>query len=69
MMIGALTDPFGSGHMGMTAENVAAQDGIDRARQDAFALESHRRAGRAIAEGRFKEQILPLTVKLSLIHI
>jgi len=63
MMIGALTDPFGSGHMGMTAENVAAQDGIDRARQDAFALESHRRAGRAIAEGRFKEQILPLTVK------
>ncbi|CAH1688283.1 Beta-ketothiolase BktB [Hyphomicrobiales bacterium] len=63
MMVGALTDPFGSGHMGITAENVAEQYKIDRATQDAFAVESHRRAARAIAEGRFKEQILPLTVK------
>ena len=63
MMVGALTDPFGSGHMGITAENVAERGGIDRAAQDAFALESHRRAAQAIAEGRFKEQILPVTVK------
>lgn len=63
MMIGALTDPFGNGHMGITAENVAAGASLDREQQDAFALESHRRAARAIAEGRFREQILPLTVK------
>ncbi len=63
MMIGGLTDPFGNGHMGVTAENIAAQRGIDRAAQDAFALESHRRAARAISEGRFKDQILPMTVK------
>ncbi|MBI1173329.1 acetyl-CoA C-acyltransferase [bacterium] len=63
MMLGALTDPFGHGHMGITAENVAARCGIDRATQDEFALESHRRAARAIAEGRFTSQILPMTVK------
>ncbi len=63
MMIGALTDPFGNGHMGITAENVAAGASIDRATQDAVALESHRRAARAIAEGHFRSQILPLTVK------
>ncbi|SEK33608.1 acetyl-CoA C-acetyltransferase [Roseovarius nanhaiticus] len=63
MMIGGLTDPFGNGHMGVTAENIAARHGIDRAAQDAFALESHRRAAAAIAEGRFADQILPLTVK------
>ncbi len=63
MMLGALTDPFGHGHMGITAENVAARGQISRAAQDAFALESHRRAGRAIADGRFASQILPLTVK------
>jgi acetyl-CoA C-acetyltransferase len=63
MMTGALTDPFGSGHMGITAENVAARGQIDRATQDAFAVESHRRAARAIAEGRFAGQILPMTVK------
>jgi acetyl-CoA C-acetyltransferase len=62
MMVGALTDPFGNGHMGMTAENLAERRGIDRNTQDAFALESHRRAAKAAAEGRFKEQILPLTV-------
>jgi acetyl-CoA C-acetyltransferase len=49
--------------MGVTAENIAAEDGIDRAAQDAFAVESHRRAAQAIAEGRFAGQILPLMVK------
>jgi acetyl-CoA C-acetyltransferase len=63
MMLGALHDPFGNGHMGVTAENIAAEDGIDRAAQDAFAVESHRRAAAAIAEGRFKGQILPVTVR------
>ncbi len=63
MMIGALTDPFGHGHMGITAENVAQEHGIDRATQDALALESHRRAARAIADGRFREQILPLNLR------
>jgi acetyl-CoA C-acetyltransferase len=63
MMLGALHDPFGNGHMGVTAENIAAEDGIDRAAQDAFAVESHRRAAQAIAEGRFAGQILPLMVK------
>lgn len=58
MMTGALTCPFGTGHMGVTAENVAAEHGISRAAQDAFALESQRRAARAIAEGRFVEQIV-----------
>lgn len=64
MMVGALTDPFGSGHMGVTAENIAALKGIDRTRQDAFAAESHRRAAEAIAEGRFRDQILPMQVKV-----
>ncbi|MES2666238.1 MAG: beta-ketothiolase BktB [Pseudomonadota bacterium] len=63
MMLGALTDPFGNGHMGMTAENVARGAGIDRAAQDAFAVESHRRAARAIAGGRFAAQILPVAVR------
>jgi acetyl-CoA C-acetyltransferase len=63
MMVGALTDPFGNGHMGITAENVATQAQIDRATQDAFALGSHRKASRAIAEGRYRDQILPLKVK------
>jgi len=62
MMIGALHDPFGIGHMGVTAENVAERYDIPRDRQDAFAVESHRRASEAIREGRFKDQIVPLTV-------
>lgn len=60
MMIGALTDPFGNGHMGMTAENIAQQKGISREVQDALAVESHRRATIAIEKGYFKSQILPL---------
>ncbi|CAG1002157.1 MAG: acetyl-CoA C-acyltransferase [Rhizobiaceae bacterium] len=57
-LTGVLTDPFGSGIMGVTAENVAERWQISRADQDAFAAESQRRAGAAIAEGRFRRQIL-----------
>ncbi len=64
MMLGALNCPFGTGHMGVTAENVAAEHDISRADQDAFALESQARAARAIAEGRFKSQIAPIDVKV-----
>jgi acetyl-CoA C-acetyltransferase len=62
MMTGALTCPFGTGHMGVTAENVAAAHGISRADQDAFAMESQTRAARAIAEGRFASQIVPIEI-------
>jgi acetyl-CoA C-acetyltransferase len=61
MMLGALHDPFDAIHMGVTAENVAAKYGISREMQDALALESHRRAARAIGAGYFKEQILAVT--------
>jgi acetyl-CoA C-acetyltransferase len=60
MVVGALNDPFGHGHMGITAENVAARYGITREQQDAFSAESHRRAAAAIAAGHFKEQITPV---------
>jgi len=63
MMVGALHDPFHKIHMGVTAENVAAQFGISRAMQDALAVESHNRAERASAEGRFKSQIVPVLLK------
>ncbi|UXC34832.1 acetyl-CoA C-acyltransferase family protein [Cupriavidus gilardii] len=63
MMLGALHDPFHSIHMGVTAENVAREYDISRAQQDEAALESHRRASAAIREGRFKDQILPVTLK------
>ncbi len=59
---GVLTDPFGHGLMGVTAENVALRFGIDRETQDALAIESHRRAAAAIAAGRFVEQILPVPI-------
>jgi acetyl-CoA C-acetyltransferase len=62
MMTGALTCPFGTGHMGVTAENVAARHGITREDQDAFALESQHRAARAIGEGRFDDQIVPVEI-------
>lgn len=62
MMVGGLTDPFDSVHMGITAENVAAQFSISREEQDAFAVESHRRASAAIAAGHFKSQILPIEI-------
>jgi acetyl-CoA C-acetyltransferase len=60
MMTSILTDPFGVGHMGITAENLATKYGISREEQDAFALESQRRAALAQAEGRFKSQIVPI---------
>jgi acetyl-CoA C-acetyltransferase len=62
-MTAALHDPFGHGHMGITAENIAAKYGFTREAQDAFALESHRRAGRALEAGHFKSQIVPIEVK------
>ncbi len=62
-LTGVLTDPFGNGIMGITAENVAAHWQIGREQQDAFALESQRRAAAAIEAGRFREQILPVEVK------
>jgi acetyl-CoA C-acetyltransferase len=61
-MVATLTDPFGVGHMGITAENLATKWGISRDEQDAFALESQNRAAKAIAEGRFKSQIVPITI-------
>jgi acetyl-CoA C-acetyltransferase len=63
MMVGALTDPFDTVHMGVTAENVATKCGITREQQDAFAVESHRRATAALKEGHFKSQILPIELK------
>ena len=63
MMLGALTCPFGTGHMGVTAENVAREHGVSREMQDAFAVESQARAARAIEEGRFAEQIVPVPVR------
>jgi len=62
-MVTTLTDPFGVGHMGVTAENLAEKWNISREDQDAFALESQKRAAAAIADGRFKEQIVPITLK------
>jgi len=63
MMVAVLTDPFGVGHMGITAENLASKWDISREEQDAFALESQRRAAFAIADGRFKSQIVPIVQK------
>ncbi|KAA0571812.1 acetyl-CoA C-acyltransferase family protein [Azospirillum sp. Sh1] len=61
-MNGILHDPWQKIHMGVTAENVATRYGIDREAQDALALESQRRAAHAIAEGRFKDQIVPVEI-------
>nr|WP_100212993.1 acetyl-CoA C-acyltransferase family protein [Rhizorhabdus wittichii] len=62
-LIEALSDPFDKVHMGITAENVAERYQITREAQDALALQGHQRAARAIAEGRFKAQIVPVEVK------
>jgi len=64
MMLGALHCPFGTGHMGVTAENVAREHDITRQMQDEFALESQKRAAAAIAAGYFKDQIVPVPVKV-----
>jgi acetyl-CoA C-acetyltransferase len=61
LMLGALHDPFEPIHMGITAENVAASEKITREMQDELALESQKRAARAIAEGRFQGQITPVS--------
>ena len=61
-VVGALTDPFDACHMGVTAENVAADYGVSRADQDALAAESHRRAAAAADAGYFTEQIVPVEV-------
>ena len=63
MMVGALHDPFGRIHMGVTAENVAKQWSISREDQDALAVESHRRAAQALAQGHFKSQVLGVELK------
>jgi acetyl-CoA C-acetyltransferase len=62
-VVATLNDPFGVGHMGITAENLAVKWNISREEQDAFAVESQRRAAAAIAEGRFKSQIVPIVQK------
>ncbi|MEY3954444.1 MAG: hypothetical protein RLZZ397_1324 [Pseudomonadota bacterium] len=64
MMVGALHDPFHNIHMGVTAENIAKKWGISREEQDALAIESHRRAQAAIQAGYFKDQIVPVPVKI-----
>ncbi|MBO9454091.1 acetyl-CoA C-acyltransferase family protein [Paracoccus sp. R12_1] len=64
MMTGALTCPMGTGHMGVTAENVAAEHDISRQQQDEFALESQRRAADAIASGHFRDQIVPVEIRM-----
>lgn len=63
LTVGTLTDPFGNGHMGMTAENVAREHGLTRTELDAFSVESHRRACDAIELGRFDAQIVPVLVR------
>jgi acetyl-CoA C-acetyltransferase len=63
MLLGALNDPFGRIHMGITAENVAERYGISRADQDALALESNRRASLAVRSGKFKDQIVGVEMK------
>ena len=64
MMLGALNCPFGTGHMGVTAENVAKEHQITREEQDAFALQSQQRAAAAIESDRFSSQIVPVDVKV-----
>jgi len=63
MMLGALHDPFGHGHMGITAENISSRYQISRDMQDQFALTSQERASKAIEDGVFKDQILPIEIK------
>jgi acetyl-CoA C-acetyltransferase len=62
-MTAALHDPFGHGHMGVTAENIAAKYGFTREQQDEFAVASHRKASKAIESGYFKDQIVPIELK------
>ncbi|WP_299562625.1 acetyl-CoA C-acyltransferase family protein [uncultured Sulfitobacter sp.] len=63
MLLGTLNCPFGTGHMGVTAENVAGEHDVSRAEQDAFALRSQERAAAAIEAGHFRDQIVPVDVR------
>ncbi|WP_287364478.1 beta-ketothiolase BktB [Thauera sp.] len=63
LTVNTLTDPFGSGHMGVTAENVAREFGLTRTDLDAFSVESHRRACEAIDQGRFDAQVVPVLAR------
>ncbi|HEX6692735.1 MAG TPA: acetyl-CoA C-acyltransferase family protein [Burkholderiales bacterium] len=62
-MTGALHDPFGHGHMGVTAENIAAKYGFTREQQDEFSIQSHKKAAAAMDAGYFKSQITPIEIK------
>ena len=62
-MTGALHDPFGHGHMGVTAENIAAKYGFTRQQQDEFSVASHKKAAKAMEAGYFKSQIVPIELK------
>jgi acetyl-CoA C-acetyltransferase len=62
-MTGALHDPFGHGHMGVTAENIAAKYGFTREQQDQFSIASHQKAAKAMDAGYFKSQIIPIEIK------
>src|SRR3954469_19224870 len=62
-MTGALHDPFGHGHMGVTAENIAAKYGFTREQQDEFSVASHEKASSATEQGLFKNQIIPVEIK------
>ena len=62
-MTGALHDPFGNGHMGVTAENIAAKYGFTRQQQDEFSIASHQKAAKAMQAGYFKSQIVPIELK------
>jgi acetyl-CoA C-acetyltransferase len=64
MMLGALNCPFGTGHMGVTAENVARENNISRLDQDEFALESQKRAALAESNNMFDDQIIPIEIKV-----
>jgi len=64
MMVAALSDPFDDCHMGVTAENIAKKWEISREDQDALAVESHKRAAAAIEKGYFKDQIVPIEIKV-----
>src|SRR5262245_43129653 len=62
-MTGALHDPFGNGHMGVTAENIAAKYGFTREQQDEYSVSSHQKASSALSSGYFKSQIVPIEIK------
>src|SRR5882672_9938933 len=62
-MTAALHDPFGHGHMGVTAENIAAKYGFTREQQDEFSIQSHKKAAKAMEQGFFDSQIIPIEIK------